>query len=130
MNVILPLFNYSRRLYETVLHSGILLSECSILQLKCLNENPYSIGQQLALENFESWTKIFINNSNGEFYSGSAAGVRAFEGRYLKQLLSCLFTAELYDWTMFSSIECLKSDSFVYWKGEVLVSDRPLSRLF
>jgi hypothetical protein len=129
MSSILPFFNYTPKLYKEILKAGILFSEYSILRLMCLKEMPVSITQQLALENFETWTEKFINNSNIEFYSGIDADINLFRMDYYSMLLNCLLTATLYDWMKFTALESLNSSSFVFWKEGRLMNARPLSLL-
>lgn len=129
MNTLLPFFNYTPELYKEVLQAGILFSEYSILRLMCLKEQPVSTAQQAALQNFERWVATFISNSNIAFYSGIEKEVSLFKIDYGNLLLNCLLTATLYDYMVFSDIDVLNTNSFIFWKDGRLVKDRPMSQL-
>jgi hypothetical protein len=76
-----PLFNYSSQLLAQVAQAGILFSSESILSLNCINSSK-SMEQQLALENFEHWKLIFLDNCDAAFYTAPRGQINVYEPKY------------------------------------------------
>jgi hypothetical protein len=123
-----PLFNYSSQLLAQVAQAGILFSSESILSLNCINTSK-SIKQQHALENFEHWKLIFLDNCDAVFYTAPRGQITVYESKYKADILSALLVAELFDWDKYESIEQLNTSSIVKWVDGSLCKSRMLINL-